>query len=599
MVNTSKSYKIIYVVLFILLGIFVYQSSSFKEDIYDFSETYNFSNAWKMSIEGSNIQEIINLPYSTFKNKKENIISIENTLPKKDIRSPHIRVGSSQQSFKIYIDDKLIYSFDSMRSVNHGKTGGAIWKIVEIPKDSLGKTIRIDFKSSYLRTSGYLSKIKLGTKDQLVAELFSETIVDQIVSISLLILAIFVMYIDIKVKSGGIKSNHVYLMLIILCISIWISAESQFYVFIYNNYILNYYIQFIVLFSFPIFLYKYLLLEYDLKPRNLILTLYKLHIYLITLLMIGQLLGGITFYEGQWLFLVIFFTTFLISIISIAYQSKYNLRLRKLLEILIIIFICLTLDYFFYNIKGNLVKVSFINIGTIIIEILITIEMYKVFSKLNEEKNRGRYLEWQLNYQLRHYSFIEEKNMMLKRYRHDMTNHWMLVNRLIKSDKFDLAEEYSGKMAEKLIGEENLILDTGNPILDAILTEKIQKSKSLNIDFLNEIIISKGIKIDPIDCCIIFGNILDNAIEACAKLDNKRYIKINLSSKENMLICKIKNSINPKNLINKDYKTTKQDKDKHGFGIANVKKSIEKYNGYIDINHNLDYFEIMFVLYDV
>ena len=40
MVNTSKSYKIIYVVLFILLGIFVYQSSSFKEDIYDFSETH-------------------------------------------------------------------------------------------------------------------------------------------------------------------------------------------------------------------------------------------------------------------------------------------------------------------------------------------------------------------------------------------------------------------------------------------------------------------------------------------------------------------------------------------------------------------------------
>lgn len=599
MINTSKLYKIIYIILFALLGVFIYQSSFFKEEIYNFSDTYNFSNSWKMSIEGTNINEIIDLPYFTLENSEENTISIENTIPKKNICSPHIRIGSSQQSFKVYIENKLIYSFNSMRSVNHGKTGGAVWKIIELPSNSFGKTIKIEFKSSYLRTSGSIAKIKFGTRDQLVAELFYETIIDQLVAIALLILAIFIMYINIKIKSKGLKSNHIYLILIILCISIWISAESQFYVFIYNNYAFNYYIQFIALFLFPIVLYKYLLLEYDLKPRKLITILYKLHIYLMLLLLVCQLFGFKTFFEGQWLFLIIFFVTFFITIITIICQVKYNLRLRELLYILIIIFICLALDYFLYDVKGSVIKFNFINIGIIIIEIGIAIGMNKSLLNLSKEKDKSRYLEWQLNHQLKHYSSIEEKNLMLKRYRHDMTNHWVLVNRLIKNNEIDIAEKYSSKMAEELIGEDNLILDTGNPILDAILTEKIQKANSFNIHISKEIIISKNIKIDPIDCCVIFGNILDNAIEACIELDNKRYIEIKLNSKSNMLICKVKNSMNSNKSIKKGYKTTKKDKDTHGFGIMNIKKSIEKYNGYIDINHDSNCFEIAFVLYDV
>ena len=599
MINTSKLYKLIYIILFTLVGILIYQSSLFNEKIYEISKPYNFSNSWKMSIEGTDIKEIIDLPYFTSENSEENTISIENTIPNNNTYSPHIRVGSSQQSFKVYIENELIYSFNSMRSVNHGKTGGAVWRIIELPSDSSGKTIRIDFKSSYLKTAGYLSKIKLGTKNQLLAELFFDGIIDQMLAITLLILSIFIMYVNIKIKSAGLKPNHIYLISIILCISVWISVESQFYVFIYNNYVFNYYIQFIALFLFPIVLYKYLILEYDLKPRKLMTILYKLHIYLMLLLIIFQLIGFKTFFEVQWIFLIVFSVTFLIIIICIIRQVRYNLRLRGLVYILVIIFICLILDSLLYDIKGNIIKFNFINIGIIIVEILIGISTYKSFLELKEEKEKSRYLECQLSYQLKHYLSIEEKNLMLKRYRHDMTNHWILVNRLIKNNKFNIAEEYSSKMADKLIGEEELILDTGNPILDAILTEKIQKAKSLNIDFLKEIIISKGIKIDPIDCCIIFGNILDNAIEACVKLENKRYIEIKLNSKGNMLICKVRNSINSNEPIKKGYKTTKRDENIHGFGITNIKKSIEKYNGYIDISHSFDYFEISFILYDV
>ena len=103
--------------------------------------------------------------------------------------------------------------------------------------------------------------------------------------------------------------------------------------------------------------------------------------------------------------------------------------------------------------------------------------MYKEMLQLRKNKEKNDYLELQLEYQLRHYSYIEQENMNLKRYRHDMANHWNLINMLIKSNKIEEANRYSNKMTSNLIDFEKLVFDTGNPILDAINNRKNTNSK--------------------------------------------------------------------------------------------------------------------------
>ena len=80
------------------------------------------------------------------------------------------------------------------------------------------------------RISGNLSRIKFGTKDQLVAELFKETIYDKIISFTLIILSIFILYLELEKIKNKIKTNSFYLISIILDLSpLDIISESQFY----------------------------------------------------------------------------------------------------------------------------------------------------------------------------------------------------------------------------------------------------------------------------------------------------------------------------------------------------------------------------------
>lgn len=105
-----------------------------------------------------------------------------------------------------------------------------------------------------------------------------ETIIDKFISFTLIILSLFYIHIGSRKNKEIDKDNSFYLISIILSTSTWISSESQFYVFVLLNYVLNYYVQFITLFIFPLILYKYLLLEYNFESDKL-MSFYIRYIY--------------------------------------------------------------------------------------------------------------------------------------------------------------------------------------------------------------------------------------------------------------------------------------------------------------------------------
>ena len=92
--------------------------------------------------------------------------------------------------------------------------------------------------------------------------------------------------------------------------------------------------------------------------------------------------------------------------------------------------------------------------------------------------------------------------------------------------------------------------------------------------------------ISPIDLCIILGNALDNAIEACEKISvkNEKIITFTFACSGGLAFITITNPVNSDIQIHKNsIMTTKQDKINHGFGIYSIKKAIEKYNGNLDL----------------
>lgn len=125
-----------------------------------------------------------------------------------------------------------------------------------------------------------------------------------------------------------------------------------------------------------------------------------------------------------------------------------------------------------------------------------------------------------------------------------------------------------------------------NELLNIILSVKIEEAKKYDINIELKIEYFIEINTEDIDVCNIFTNLLDNSIEAAKKNENKN-IKLYIYEKNGYVIIKNENFCKcyKKNKISK-FETTKKDKKSHGYGIKIIEKTLEKYNG--DLNIRID-----------
>lgn len=190
------------------------------------------------------------------------------------------------------------------------------------------------------------------------------------------------------------------------------------------------------------------------------------------------------------------------------------------------------------------------------------------------------------------YQYYEERLKDEQRVReiyHDMKNHLLVLQAQLKEightgdkEKKQETEEMIAKLQNQISDYEDYV-QTGNAILDVILRDKYRKAKEKIIDFHTEIDFSKGDFIDALDISTIFGNALDNAIEACEKVsEEERFITMKAREKNHFLVIHIENSAI---LEEEEKKNTKEDTFLHGFGLKNIQRAAEKYGGQYKRNY--------------
>ncbi|MGL5713418.1 MAG: ATP-binding protein, partial [Paraclostridium sp.] len=138
--------------------------------------------------------------------------------------------------------------------------------------------------------------------------------------------------------------------------------------------------------------------------------------------------------------------------------------------------------------------------------------------------------------------------------------------------------------------------NTGNMIVDSILKNKKLICEENNILLDVDVDFSKSNNIEMIDVCIIFSNIIDNAIEACIKINSDKIAKkIILKSKYIDKFCVIvieNNKTNKVRVKNNKFITSKNNSFLHGIGLKNIKKTVKKYSGEMIIEN----YESRFIL---
>lgn len=193
------------------------------------------------------------------------------------------------------------------------------------------------------------------------------------------------------------------------------------------------------------------------------------------------------------------------------------------------------------------------------------------------QKDINKILENQVQIQLKHYEKSEKINTEIRRFRHDYNNHMNCMKSLVQSGRYDELMDYINNISDAF-PQSGFLYNTGNYIADAILTDKLENARKNGTNISFKGIISPSI--NNTDLCIILGNILDNAVEACEKIDGEKEISVFGGYQHGYFILIVKNPISCHvQTENGIPATTKPDTAYHGFGLQNVESVVKKYDG--------------------
>lgn len=254
----------------------------------------------------------------------------------------------------------------------------------------------------------------------------------------------------------------------------------------------------------------------------------------------------------------------------------------------------------FYTFSQNFVLLTLARVlsygGCVIISLslLKTIHKVKEYTMLEEGIKHANML---LAMQSSQYDHILESIEQTKTARHDLRYHLHVISALVEQKKYDELQQFLEQYAAT-VNIENELLVCKNFAVNSIASYMISKARKQNINVNITLHLDNHICFYDTDLCIIIGNCMENAIDACMLLpESERFINANAQIIRNNLSFTIDNSFNGMIEKNGDtFMSFKRGNTVEGIGLTSVKTIVEKYNGLIDIQHENKIFMVSILL---
>ena len=177
----------------------------------------------------------------------------------------------------------------------------------------------------------------------------------------------------------------------------------------------------------------------------------------------------------------------------------------------------------------------------------------------------------------KYYAEVENMYEKMRGWRHDYRSHIQAMKVHAKNGEYAEIDRYLDMLDDDLTHVETVI-KTGNKMTDAILNSKLSIAAAKHIQVKAEARIPVSLTVSELDLCIVIGNLLDNAIDACSALpEEERLIRLYMEMKGNYLYLALTDTATGQK--KSDFRTTKG--AGHGYGLARVDAIVQKYGGYL------------------
>lgn len=191
--------------------------------------------------------------------------------------------------------------------------------------------------------------------------------------------------------------------------------------------------------------------------------------------------------------------------------------------------------------------------------------------------------------QIAAFRMLEQQYRQSESLRHDMKNHVIALSGLVERSEWTNIADYLKRMeqcADPGTGGEA----TGNSAVDALLYQKRKLAEKNSILWECDVQIPPACGIPEFDLCVLFGNLLDNALESCEKLSSgeDRWIRIQAGPVKKCFLLEIKNCTDLEHM-DAIGSAGKHPVNGHGIGLLNVQDVLRKYNGtlHMDLQDHL------------
>ena len=194
------------------------------------------------------------------------------------------------------------------------------------------------------------------------------------------------------------------------------------------------------------------------------------------------------------------------------------------------------------------------------------------------------------------FEVMKESQSRIRALRHDMKNHMLALEGLAKSAKQDKVIEYLMSIQEFMENPSEHIY-TGNEALDSLLNYKLQRAKEELKKVETDIVLPEKMNLHSFDFNVIVGNLLDNAIAASIRTD-ERFLKLCIRMENGILFLYMANSCMgiPEGVC-EIRRLSEKSLAGHGIGLTNVQRIVEKYHGDMEMHCKDNHMETEIMLY--
>ncbi len=162
--------------------------------------------------------------------------------------------------------------------------------------------------------------------------------------------------------------------------------------------------------------------------------------------------------------------------------------------------------------------------------------------------------------------------------RHDLRHHLTLLQAYLAAGEQQKLEEYIGQYLQTVAEDSSIIL-CKNYAVDTIVRHYIEKAKHLGVHTDVLLNLPEKIKIADSDLCVVFGNLLENAWEACSRQKTgEKFITVSAALAGEYIIITVDNSYEG-SILKENNTFLSSKRNGEGIGITSVQAVSDKYYG--------------------